>query len=517
MSTSVTNIRRWAAVCLWVVGFLQVGACALAPAGGERTPSYVLPAAASGALHDYDRRIEVRLGGSDSAFWLLDRADESFRARLALLDEAKTSLDIQYFIWEKDSSSRLLSRRVLYAADRGVRVRLLLDDLTLLNQEAEFAAIAEHPNIEIRVFNPFSNRTAIGRFIDFVFHAGRLNHRMHSKAVVADGRFALIGGRNIGDRYFGIYDRFVQNDLDIMAAGPVVTEVSRSFDLYWNSSEAYLLPTIAPRRSAKSNLPEITGFIESYYRDRSTRLQAFALDPADWTAYFDNLTRTFAAGVGEYEYDLPEVRVAEPEQFYTQFKQFVGRTEREILISSPYFIPDETFFEQLKALAARGVRVVVLTNSLASNNHKIAHAGYKRWRKRILRAGIELYEARSDSAAIGVYTTPPTEPGFLGLHAKAVVIDDRLSFVGAANIDPRAMNLNTENGFFVESPELAERVTALIERDTAPSTSWRVTFDENGKLQWTSDKGTVKREPALGFGQRVAEFFVGLLPFKKQA
>ena len=517
MIASVTNIRRWAALCLCVAGFLQLGACTLAPAGPERMPSYVLPAADAGALHEYDARIAAQLADGESAFWLVDRADLSLLARLALVDRAEVSLDIQYFIWEKDASSRLLSDRVLQAAERGVRVRILLDDLTSLNQEAEFAALAQHPNVQVRVFNPFSNRTVIGRFVDFAFHWRRLNHRMHCKTILADGRFALIGGRNIGDRYFGVYDRFVQNDLDIMAAGPVVGDVGTGFDLYWNSSEAYLLESVAPRRAARADLDEMSAFIERYYRERSARLQAFPLEPVEWDAYFEALTRTFAAGPGRYEFDLPEVRRANPDQFYAEFKRFVDRAEHEILISSPYFIPDEPFFEQLEALRAKGVRVVLLTNSLASNNHKIAHAGYKRWRKRILRAGIELYEARADSAAMRLYSTPPIEPGFLGLHAKAVVIDDRLTFVGAANIDPRSMILNTENGFFVDSPELAQRVGALIERDTDPSTSWRVTFDAKGSLEWTSDKGTVGREPSLGFGQRLAEFFVSLLPFKKQA
>jgi putative cardiolipin synthase len=340
---------------------------------------------------------------------------------------------------------------------------------------------------------------------------------MHNKSIIADGRFAILGGRNIGDRYFGVYDEFVQNDLDIMAAGPVVDAVATGFDTYWNSDQAFPLEVAAPRRSANGDLAEFTAFTEATYLAEKDRLQAFSFDPIDWTDHFEDLVRGFAAGPGQYVQDPPDVNEEPPERFYVEFEKLVARTQRKLIISSPYFIPEEELVEQLAALAARGIRVVVLTNSLASNNHINAHVAYKRWRERIVEAGIELYEARADSSAIDYYTTPPTKPGFMGLHSKAAVVDDTWSYVGSPNVDPRSMVLNTENGFFVESADLAARVTALIERDLKPENAWRVSLDEKGELQWTNDVETVTRQPAKGFTQRVVEFFINFMPIKDQA
>jgi putative cardiolipin synthase len=501
-------------MCLVAAG---IEGCAISPAGDELPPSYALPAADAGALHDHAARIDGRLGANESAFWLVDRADYSFDARLALVDSAVTSLDIQYFIWEKDASSWLFARRVISAADRGVRVRILLDDLCVSAHEKEFASLGMHPNIEVRTFNPFGNRTTAGRVVEFMFRFGRLNHRMHNKSIIADGRFAILGGRNIGDRYFGVYDDFVQNDLDIMAVGPVVGAVAAGFDTYWNSDQAFPLEVAAPRRSANGDLAEFTAYTEATYLAEKDRLQAFSLEPTDWTDHFEDLIGGFAAGRGQYVQDPPDVNEEPPERFYVEFEKMVARTQRKIIISSPYFVPEKELVEQLAALAARGVRVVVLTNSLASNNHIVAHTGYKRWRERLIEAGIELYEARADSSAIGYYTTPPINPGFLGLHSKATVVDDTWCYVGSPNIDPRSMVLNTENGFFVESIDLAARVTALIERDIQPENAWRVSLDANGKLQWTNDAATVTRQPAKSFTQRVVEFFVNFMPIKDQA
>jgi putative cardiolipin synthase len=503
--------------CLVVLVALQSGGCALAPAGDQLPATYVLPKAVTGDLRDYAERVEAQLTGGESAFWLLDRAEFSLQSRLALFDRASVSLDIQYFIWEKDPSSWLLLRRILHAADRGVRVRLLFDDLTLAGHEEEFAALGKHPNISVRSFNPFGNRMTIGRIAEFFARFGRLNHRMHNKTVLADGRFAIIGGRNVGDRYFGVYDEFVQNDLDIMAVGPIVDDVAGSFDLFWNGSDSYPLDAVAPRRSARGDLDGIAEVIEAGYRDERSRLRAFPFEPVQWREHFESLTASFAAGVGRYEYDLPIVRDGQPDQLYSEFRQFISRARDKIIISSPYFIPDAEFADDLIALKARGVRIVVLTNSLSSNNHIIAHVGYKRWRKRLVRTGIELYESRADSGAIDFYTSPPTEPGFLGLHSKAAVVDDRWSFVGSPNVDPRSMILNTENAFFVDSHELAERVTGLIERDIEPGNAWRVTLNEKGSLEWTSDRGTVKWQPALSFVQRIIEFFITFMPIKDQA
>jgi putative cardiolipin synthase len=188
-----------------------------------------------------------------------------------------------------------------------------------------------------------------------------------------------------------------------------------------------------------------------------------------------------------------------------------------VLISSPYFIPDRDFRDLIRALVGRGVRVAIVTNSLESNNHTVAHTGYRRWRREILAAGAELYELRADAEAIDLYATPPVSPGALGLHTKAVVVDGGACFIGSPNVDPRSMELNTEIGVVVESEELSARVRELIMRDMAPENAWAVAMDDEGWLTWTSERGTLTRQPARDFKQRVVEFFLNLIPLKKQA
>ena len=217
-------------------------------------------------------------------------------------------------------------------------------------------------------------------------------------------------------------------------------------------------------------------------------------------------------------HDLPTVEEALPDQLYQPIYDMLEMAEHRVLLSTAYLVPDQAFLDLLADLRARGVEVILLTNSLASNNHVIAHMAYKQWRKRLLGIGVELYEARDDSAFIGEYSTHPVEPEFLGLHSKAIVVDDRYSFVGSPNIDPRSLIINTEIGFFVDGPALAGRLAALIERDISPDAAWRVYFNERGRLRWESSAGIDKNQPALGLMQRVTAFFLNLLPMvKKQA
>lgn len=476
-----------------------------------------LPQANGGALYELATRVSSELTPGESAFWLLDRADFSYETRLALVDSAVESLDIQYFIWEKDPTSRLFSRRVVDAADRGVRVRILLDDLTLNGQDGEFSALAMHPNISVRSFNPWRARANLGRVWEFIFNFGRLNHRMHNKTIIADGHFAILGGRNIGDRYFGVWDEFVQNDLDVMAAGPAAQEVADSFDLYWNSDLSYAVADIARPKAAAQDLDETTAFLESVYLAEREKLIAFPLETESWEELFDYLSSSFSPGFGTLLLDLPDVDSVRPDQMVEPLNELVAVASESVVLSTAYFVPDDEFVDLLISLVDRGVDVVVLTNSLASNNHMVAHTAYKLRRKKLLRSGVILYEARDDSVYISEYSTPPVEPVFLGLHSKAIVIDGRLSFIGSPNIDPRSLLINTELGFVIEGKALASRLAALIERDIRPEAAWRVYLDENERLRWESDAGISKKQPALGFMQRLTAFFINWLPLKSQA
>jgi putative cardiolipin synthase len=481
---------------------------------GRAAFSASAPPAASGVLADRASRLAAASPAlEESGYRLLHDNADSLKVRLALADLAVDTLDIQYFIWQDDATGRLLLQHVLAAADRGVRVRLLLDDLALGGREAELAALDAHPDIEVRIFNPWTSRSRILRPLEFVLHPVRLNHRMHNKTFIADGRFGILGGRNIGDRYFGVYTSFVQNDLDLMMTGPVLGEVMHSFDDYWNSS---LSVPIAGGRADAAALDALRLDCTREVTADAALLASFTVPSGGWREYFDALLKGVSHGSGKLYVDSPQVDRDPPTRLYASVKSFTAQAQREVLLSSPYLIPDREFVDELGRLVERGVRVRVLTNSLASNSHVVAHSGYKKWRRQLLQAGVELYEMRAEPAVLGNFATPPVEPEKLALHSKAIVVDGRWTFIGSPNIDPRSMVLNTEIGLVADDPRLAGEVAAILERDMQPENAWRVSLEEGGWLQWTRGEQQVSRQPALGFGQRAIEFFMNMIPIKNQ-
>jgi cardiolipin synthase C len=505
-----------AARALLAVTLILLGACApLAPIPGLRFAEPVaaptLPAPA-GVLARHGSAVGEALDERESAYWLLDDNADSLRIRLALADLAAETLDIQYFIWQDDMTGRLLMKHVLEAADRGVRVRFLLDDLAVTGRDAELASLGAHPSIEVRVFNPWRVRASIARPFEFVARIGLLNHRMHNKVFLADGHFGIIGGRNIGDRYFGVYERFVQNDIDLMIAGPLLLEVNASFEIYWNSP----LTRALGRDADVDTVAVVREICESSVSANAEMLAAFETPRRGWEPFLERLLADSTRGAGELLLDSAAVDAERPVQLYERFKQLLEEAEEELILSSPYLVPDATFVALLEGLVERGVRVRILTNSLASNSHVIAHSAYKKWRRSLLAAGAEIYEMRDDAEVLTSYRTPPAEPASLALHTKAAVLDGRLSFIGSPNIDPRSMILNTEIGIVADDPRLAEALIRLLDRDMEPVNSWRVTLEEGGWLKWHSGEDTVGRQPAKGFRQRFVEFFVNLLPIKNQ-
>jgi putative cardiolipin synthase len=477
-----------------------------------------LPVARYGSLADFAGRVEAMLGQGESAHWLLDRNELALKARLALADEAAVSLDIQYFVWQSDATGHLLIDRVLHAADRGVKVRILMDDFGVAGRGGDVIKLDAHPGIEVRVFNPWSTRgTRFGTATEFLTRAYVLNRRMHNKTFIADGRFAVLGGRNIGDRYFGVYERFVQNDLDAMVAGPAARDIGRTFDAFWNSEHSFPAALFArdprPTRPIAATQQEMHDSIAA----SAALLESFALEPADWSGYLEELVATFAPARTEVVWESPDILDFSRPRLYEEFKSFVASARSEVLISSPYFIPDAEFRALLRDLVAKGVRVVVVTNSLATNNHVVAHTGYRRWRREVLSAGVELYELRADAEAMALYVTPPVQAEHLGLHSKAVVVDRERAFVGSPNVDPRSMVLNTEIGIVGDGAAFTSRVAALIERDISPANAWRVTMNDEGWLRWSSGDEVIRRQPAKGFLQRTIEFLLNLLPLKNQA
>ncbi|HLF12843.1 MAG TPA: phospholipase D-like domain-containing protein, partial [Gammaproteobacteria bacterium] len=265
---------------------LTLCACVRLTERPDLPTQHTLPKAARGTLQEHGDRIQARLGPGESAYWLLDRNERALTARLALTDEAFASLDVQYFIWQQDATGILMAGRLLDAADRGVKIRLLLDDFGVASSRSEILHLDSHPRIEVRVFNPWANR--IWRFtkgVEFLFRWGTLNRRMHNKTYIADNRFAIVGGRNIGDRYFGLFERFVQDDLDVLVAGPLVSEISASFDLYWNSGNTYPMSIFQNSRDEVRPLAQTKAEIAAQIADRAEALQAFPISQTRWSAY----------------------------------------------------------------------------------------------------------------------------------------------------------------------------------------------------------------------------------------
>jgi putative cardiolipin synthase len=474
-----------------------------------------LPAAANGAIAAFADEATARAGPGESAFWFLSSSTDALEARAALFDAAVASLDIQYFIWQDDLTSYFLLQRILAAADRGVRVRLLVDDYSASGRDVEFFALAQHENVEVRSFNAFRARAKPMQVLEFIFRFGTLNHRMHNKSILADGRAGIIGGRNIGDRYFGIYTEFIQYDLDILFAGDLVAETQRGFDLFWNSSHSVVTHEyLRPRRRVGVSLEELRSFLAESVRGRFVNLAGFSIGSAQWLA---SSAADPMFGRARFISDSPDIDADTPERIKDEIYAYLASARDELVLISAYVIPDEELITMLEAAVRRGVRVVIVTNSVQSNNHMLAHVAYRKYRKRLLEAGIELFELRPDAAILAEQSVPPVEPGFVGLHSKAAVVDRRVALVGTANIDPRALDINTESAIFIEGDALANELRALILEATVPENAWRVTLDDRGRVMWTSDSEVRRNEPVRGPWHRIMQFLHTLLPLKGQA
>ena len=514
---------QWSHACLLAaLVFAQLPGCAthrLQQVEQEPIPGYHLPPTESGSLYRLSESVTATAGEDFSAFLPLSDNADAMRWRLLLVDLAQQSIDAQYYLWNGDETGKLLAMRLFDAANRGVQVRLLVDDVFLLSADDDIVLLDRHPNIEVRVFNPWQKRGSVWqRGIEFLGFAKQLNQRMHNKLLVADNRFAIVGGRNIGNAYFGLSREYNFRDLELICAGPVTDEISASFDVFWN--DKWATPGAAFDRPGRT-LPT-PGIVRQEILaelDQSERLQQADFDNDRlWAKHLDEFTEMATPGQVWVVYDDPpstfenNARVRKIEKL----RDIDIDISSEILIASAYFIPTPDFMERLTEHTQRGVRIRVLTNSMASNNHTMVNSGYAPWRRKLIEAGIELYEYRRRPADTREIELAGIEGRFITLHTKTFVIDREYSYVGSLNMDPRSMHINSEMGLLVYDPELADRVADIIEHDMQPENAWRVDIDEKNRLTWTSSAGTVYRQPARHFGQRIADFFYGLLPIEDQ-
>jgi putative cardiolipin synthase len=515
--------RFGAAQHLKVVGILLFTlvflACTTLPKPETRTLTFAHEPQPGNYLAAVTRDLTGEDDDSPSGFLKLFRNDDAMFWRLMLVDLADETLDMQYFIWKPDASGDILLDRVIKAADRGVRVRLLIDDIYLIGADRTIAALSQHPRIEMRMFNPAKQRTGsiIVRGLEYMGKVEQLNHRMHNKLIVADNRFAIVGGRNIGNEYFGLNPKQNFTDFDVLAFGPVANKVSKSFDIFWNNEWAYPGEALLQNYKGQDLLPEVRMELRGQLAENEKLLVTFQEQQPDWNSLLQKLAENMKRGTATVIYDEPLLGTdIPPAQLIETLGEMSENAGHELLISTPYFIPDEDLYQSVPPLIARGVRIVVLTNSLASTNHPIVHSGYKKHRKKIIEMGIELYEMRHDATARGKFDTPPVQSKAFGLHAKYFVIDRRYTFVGSLNLDPRSIYINTEMGLIIDSPTLAESVAREFEEEIKPENSWRVLIDDKGELYWTTGDKTVRREPARASWHRFQAWFFGFFDMDDQ-
>lgn len=457
---------------------LLLSACATAPFDFPREESYAIDASTPTAL-----KAGVDAWRADhpgpSGFYPLVDGMSALGARIRLIEAAEKSIDAQYFLMKGDTAGRIFTGALLAAADRGVRVRFLLDDIFTTVEDEELELLNAHPNIEVRLHNPLSRR-GVGA-LNYLADFKRANRRMHNKSFTVDNQMTIVGGRNIADEYFALRTEGEFLDLDVIGIGPVAAEVSEVFDRFWNYERSLPLEAVSRKFSAaeletvrRKAIDEFETVSESVYDEaRSTpvildlvedRRPLFSANAVVMTDEPDKLVNAVEA----------EHRV-----LVNQLAEVVANAEQEVIVLTPYLVPGDSGVKFWTSLAERGVRVVIVTNSLASNNHTAVHSGYARFRKPLIEGGIELYEVRAD-AGTAVGDDPASQ---LTLHTKGLLVDRRHVFIGSLNLDPRSIDINSEMGLLIDSPEMGDQLAERLDQRRGERT-YRLLLDERGKLEW---------------------------------
>lgn len=441
---------------------------------------------------------------------LLADSRRAFDTRVVAARLAGRSLDLQYYYWREDATGGLLTREIVAAAERGVRVRLLIDDINTRGNDSAYLALDSNPNIEIRLFNPSRNRSnGFRRGLELVLRAFSATRRMHNKAWIADGRLAIIGGRNIGDAYFNADKASNFHDMDLVLTGPAVAQAERIFDDFWNSPTA--IPIGALSRPIARRLPKRP----LARREQALLRLAGRVDPAAALAAL--LAELRWVEQVEVISDPPEKALAAGEDGWLvrRLYETIAEARSELQIASPYFIPGERGVRALAALVARGASVQVLTNSLAATDVVAVHGAYASYRRPLLERGIALFELRpellrEDASLFGSKGA--------SLHTKAFTVDDRLGFIGSFNFDPRSASLNTEMGVIVVDPGLVGEMRRIFAQETGPHSAYRLGLSA-GRLGWSDGpraEGLLGSEPGAGLGRRLAAGLIRLLPIESQ-
>ena len=505
-------------------------ATALVALSGCASVNFDYPKTASTAIHDtgqtylgkgLEGEVEAHPPG-ESGFFPLNDGIDALAVRLLLAENAEHSIDAQYYLLKNDVVGRAFINALLNAADRGVRVRLLLDDIFTGGYDAGMAGLDSHPNVEIRIFNPFAYRSA--RFIDGITDFSRINRRMHNKSFTADNQMTVIGGRNIADEYFGAREDAKFDDMDVLAIGPVVSEVSAMFDSYWNHARA--APVAAFAKMPDDPAAELTRLRVDLERSRQEISNSRYADTvgAQISEYLDTDTDTDVFTWAPYilTVDSPDKayksKAADAASITLPLYDSLLSAHDEMIIISPYFVPGENGIEALSELKSRGIDVTIITNSLAANNQVSVHGGYAPSRKPLLKSGVKIYEMRPNADVAGSELVADSGAKAT-LHTKAFIVDRKELFIGSFNFDPRSANINTELGVIIKSPEMAEEFAEWVNSKIDTQT-YEVFLNEAGQLRWRSfengEEVIYNKEPHTTWWQRFVAGFMGILPIRGQ-
>ncbi|RUO62180.1 phospholipase D family protein [Pseudidiomarina insulisalsae] len=457
----------------------------------------------------------------------LVEAREAFAARILLAEQAQHQLDVQYYIWRHDITGTLLFEALHEAAERGVKVRLLLDDLSTVGLDATLKGLHQHPNIEVRLFNPLKLRRP--RFINYLFEFRRLNRRMHNKAFIADGQMVISGGRNIGDEYFGAIRNLLFADLDVMFIGDVVDDVQQDFDRYWDSEPAVPLDELYSLTKPQ-DLSVLQKIAARYKDDPKAQEYVKAIEELPFLSKLKAQELEIIWARTQLISDSPEKALgrAKPQQMVPhQLQQAIGSPQSHVTLVSPYFVPTKAGIKELIALARRGVQIIILTNSLEATDVAVVHAGYAKWRRTLLSHGIQLFEmqcltplARKDARKQRRQRLKGKErfgSAASSLHAKTFMVDMARVFIGSLNFDPRSAAINTELGFLMHSKALAGSLEKAIV-ETLPHYAYQLRLIKN-KIVWVEHLGEqrsyYKSEPNASIWRRLAVRILERLPIER--
>lgn len=454
---------------------------------------------------------------------LLDDGHDALAARILLARAAERSIDAQYYIWHGDITGTMLFEELRAAAERGVRVRLLQDDNTTYGLDETLAALDAHPNIEVRLFNPFVLRSP--RWVGYVTDFPRLNRRMHNKSFTVDNQATIVGGRNVGDEYFGAGDGSHFVDLDVLTIGPVVNEVSSDFDRYWASASSYPAERILPRVPA-ARLDGIHAAAQRLMQSPAAQRYVDVLQQRPIIARLsESSLPMYWSPVRMVSDDPAKALGRAPREglLIARLDRLLDRPAHRLQLVSGYFVPTAKGVDAFTAMAGRGMRVEIVTNAVEATDVPIVHAGYAKHRKALLEAGVALWELRSEAGAFsprdaggGARAGSVIGSSSSALHAKTFVIDGERAFIGSFNFDPRSAHLNTELGFVIASRELAQTMSALLDA-TAPLIAYQLRLSDEGNLIWIERRADGSEvyhdgEPGTTFWGRTTVAFFSILP-----